>query len=74
MGAGKTFHGVRDVDGGPSVDGSINGTITALTEQFHELQRTAINEGPGGGKGEEGCVGGGQRKNNVRRGGRSRGS
>ena len=72
---GKAFHGVRDGDGGSGVEGSINDTITALTEQFYELQRTVVDEGAESGRGGEGGVSSGHRKNNVRRGrGRGRGS
>ena len=42
---GKAFHGVRDGDGRSGVEGSINDTISALTEQFYELQRTVVDEG-----------------------------
>ena len=45
MGVGETFHGVRDGDGGSGVEGTVNDTIAALTEQFDELQRTVVNQG-----------------------------
>jgi len=42
---GETFHGVRDGDGGSGVKSTVDDTITALTEQFYELQRTVVDEG-----------------------------
>ena len=42
---GKTFHGVRDGDGGSGVKGTVDDTITALAEQFYELQSTVVDEG-----------------------------
>ena len=66
---GKAFHGVRDGDWRSGVEGSINDTISALTEQFYELQRTVVDEGAERGRRGEGSVSGGHRKNNVRRGG-----
>jgi hypothetical protein len=63
MGMGETFHGVRDGDGGSGVEGAVNDTITALTEQFDELQRTVVNQGAKRGGGWQGGIG--HRKNNV---------
>jgi hypothetical protein len=63
VGAGETFHNTRDGDGGLDVEGTVNDTITVLTEPFHELQGTVVNEGVGRrgsknnvGRGEEGVA------------------
>ena len=66
---GEAFHGVRDGDGGSGVEGTVNDTITALTEQFYELQRTVVDEGAKRGRRGQGGISGGHRNNNVRRGG-----
>jgi len=66
VGMGETFHGVRDGDGGSGVEGTVNDTITALTEQFYELQRTIVDEGAKRGRGRQRGISGGHRKNNVR--------
>lgn len=42
---GETFHGVRDGDGGSGVKGTVDDTITALTEELDEFQRTVVNQG-----------------------------
>lgn len=60
----QAFHGVRDGDGRSGVEGTVNDSITALTEQFNELQRTIVNQGTERGRGGQGGVG--HRKNNVR--------
>ena len=69
VGVGETFHGVRDGDGGSGVEGTVNDSITALTEQFYELQRTVVDEGAKRGGRGQGRVSSSHRKNNVRRGG-----
>jgi len=48
---GETLHSVRDGDGGSDVEITVNNIITALTEQFYELQRTVVD---GGAKRERG--------------------
>ena len=48
---GETFNGVRDGDGGSGVKGTVDDTITALTEQFYELQRTVVDKGAERGRG-----------------------
>ena len=48
---GETFDGVRDGDGGSGVEGTVDDAITALTEQFDELQRTVVNQGAERGRG-----------------------
>ena len=63
---GETFNGVRDGDGGSGVEGTVNDTITALTEQFDELEGTIIDQGAERWGRWEGRIGGGHRKNNVR--------
>lgn len=63
---GEAFHGVRDGDGGSGVEGTVNDTITALTEQFYELQRTVVDEGTERGRRGQGGVSAGHRNNNVR--------
>jgi len=60
---GEAFHGVRDGDGGSGVKGTVNDTITALTEQFYELQRTVVDEGAERGRGGQGGISAGH---NVR--------
>lgn len=62
----ETFHGVRDGDGRSGVKGTVDDTITALTEQFYELQRTVVDEGAERGRRGQGGIGGGHRNNNVR--------
>ena len=44
----KAFHGVRDGDWGFDVKGAVNDSITALTDQFNELQMAIVNQGPRG--------------------------
>ena len=62
---GEAFHGVRDGDGRSSVKGTVNDSITALTEQFYELQRTVVDKGAERGRGGQGGIIGGHRNNNV---------
>ena len=66
VGMGEAFHGVRDGDGGSGVESAVNDTITALTEQFYEFQRTVVDEGAERGGGGQGGISSGHRKNNVR--------
>lgn len=60
---GKAFHGVSCGDRGSAVDGTVNETITTLTKQFKEFQRTIVNQsakrgrGRQGGEWGEGCLG-----------------
>jgi hypothetical protein len=65
---GKAFHGVRDGDGGSGVKGTVNDTITTLTEQFDELQRTIVNQGAKRGGGGQGRFGHGNNNVSTRRG------
>ena len=65
IGVVETFHGVGDGGGGSSVECSINGAITTPTEQLCELQRTAVDAGTGGGRGQ-GNVSCGHGKGRVR--------
>ena len=48
---GKTFHSVRGGDGGSGVKGMVNDTVTALAEQFHELQNAIVDGVPRGREG-----------------------
>ena len=59
---GETFDGVRGGDGGSGVEGTVDDSITALTEQFDEFQRTVVNQGAKRGRRGQGGISGGHRK------------
>jgi len=42
---GEAFRGIIDGDGGSGAESTVNGPITATTEQFYELQITVVDDG-----------------------------